>query len=274
MAAVVDLAGVGVVRGEAVLLDDIDLTDLDVWEERVPYEWLALLRRDAPLHWQVERDGHGFWAFTRYDDVLLTVLRPAAYVDGRVVVEELHVVTGPDVVVTIRHAPSPDLGRLRRRLESETDVREERAPGAPTPEISSRDFQRLLEEALYAWIDAGESGGAEEPWTGFAARVAAALHDAAEGLGSGETAVVSTSGGVIAAACVLLLGVPPRTIVAFNRVSVNSGSYSRRYCASKYEPHHSVVCFRRTPARGKRRTRPRARRGSRTGCSSSARSRG
>ena len=29
--------------------------------ERVPYEWLALLRRDAPLHWQPERDGHGFW---------------------------------------------------------------------------------------------------------------------------------------------------------------------------------------------------------------------
>ena len=55
---------------EGLVIDDIDLTDLDVWEERVPYEWLALLRRDAPLHWQPERDGRGFWAFTRYDDVL------------------------------------------------------------------------------------------------------------------------------------------------------------------------------------------------------------
>ena len=53
-----------------LVLDDIDLTDLDVWEERVPYDWLALLRRDSPLHWQPEEDGRGFWALTRYDDVL------------------------------------------------------------------------------------------------------------------------------------------------------------------------------------------------------------
>jgi cytochrome P450/nitrite reductase/ring-hydroxylating ferredoxin subunit len=55
---------------EGLVIDDVDLTDLDVWEERVPYEWLALLRRDAPLHWHPERDGRGFWVFTRYDDVL------------------------------------------------------------------------------------------------------------------------------------------------------------------------------------------------------------
>src|SRR6476659_10863118 len=53
-----------------LVLDDIDLTDLDVWEERVPYDWLALLRRAAQLHWQPEQDGSGFWALTRYDDVL------------------------------------------------------------------------------------------------------------------------------------------------------------------------------------------------------------
>ena len=51
-------------------LDDVDLTDLDVWEERVPHNWLALLRRDAPLHWHPESDGRGFWVFTRYDDIV------------------------------------------------------------------------------------------------------------------------------------------------------------------------------------------------------------
>ena len=55
---------------EGLVLDDVDLTDLDVWEERVPYEWLALLRREAPLHWHPERDGRGFWVLTRYDDVV------------------------------------------------------------------------------------------------------------------------------------------------------------------------------------------------------------
>ena len=60
----------GPVARRASSLDDVDLTDLDVWEERVPYDWLALLRRDAPLFWQPEVDGRGFWAFTRYDDVV------------------------------------------------------------------------------------------------------------------------------------------------------------------------------------------------------------
>jgi cytochrome P450/nitrite reductase/ring-hydroxylating ferredoxin subunit len=53
-----------------VTLDGVDLTNLDVWEQRVPHEWFALLRREAPLHWQDEAAGRGFWSFTRYDDVV------------------------------------------------------------------------------------------------------------------------------------------------------------------------------------------------------------
>ncbi len=55
---------------EGLSLDDVDLTDLDAWERAVPYNWLTLLRREAPLFWQPETDGSGFWAFTRYDDIV------------------------------------------------------------------------------------------------------------------------------------------------------------------------------------------------------------
>ena len=55
---------------DGLALDDVDLTDLDVWERGVPYDWLALLRRDAPLHWQPEDEGPGFWVITRYEDVV------------------------------------------------------------------------------------------------------------------------------------------------------------------------------------------------------------
>ena len=55
---------------EGLTLDDVDLTDLDVWERAVPYDWLTLLRREAPLFWQPETDGRGFWVFTRYDDIV------------------------------------------------------------------------------------------------------------------------------------------------------------------------------------------------------------
>jgi cytochrome P450/nitrite reductase/ring-hydroxylating ferredoxin subunit len=55
---------------DGLALDDVDLTDLDVWERGVPYDWLALLRRDAPLHWQPEAEGAGFWVLSRYEDVV------------------------------------------------------------------------------------------------------------------------------------------------------------------------------------------------------------
>lgn len=56
----------------------------------------------------------------RYGDVLFTVLRPARYVDETEDVEfgELHVFTGPDFVLTIRHAETPDLHKVRMRLEN------------------------------------------------------------------------------------------------------------------------------------------------------------
>jgi broad specificity phosphatase PhoE len=52
--------------------------------------------------------------------------------------------------------------------------------------------------------------------------VAAALDDAVGGLASGETGLVITSGGVIAACCARLLGVPASAFVAFNHVVVNA----------------------------------------------------
>ena len=60
----------------------------------------------------------------RYDDVLFTVLRPARYIesDERVEFGELHVFTGADFIVTVRHAESPDLARVRRRMEKAPEL--------------------------------------------------------------------------------------------------------------------------------------------------------
>jgi broad specificity phosphatase PhoE len=85
-------------------------------------------------------------------------------------------------------------------------------------DLSPRDFQDVLEAALRAWVAAGDASPAQETWPAFAARVAAALDAAAA-----RSTVVSTSGGVIAALCVELLGVAPAAFVALNRVTVNAG---------------------------------------------------
>ena len=49
----------------------VDLTDLDAWQRRVPYDEFARLRREAPIAWCDEAPpNHGFWSVHRYDDIV------------------------------------------------------------------------------------------------------------------------------------------------------------------------------------------------------------
>lgn len=112
---------------------------------------------------------------------------------------------------------------------TDSPVRTNAAPdGEP---VSSREFQRILELGMNAWVDAGDDGGdgdgdgsgCAETWPAFESRCRAGLSAVASGLTSGSTAAVFTSGGVIAALCCSLLGLGPKTLIALNRVAVNGG---------------------------------------------------
>jgi magnesium transporter len=96
--------------------------------------WIGLYRPDEPeirsvatefgVHELAVEDSikaHQRPKVERYGDVLFTVLRPARYLDAEERVEfgEVHVITGRGFVVTVRYAESPDLTRVRRRLEHE-----------------------------------------------------------------------------------------------------------------------------------------------------------
>jgi len=79
----------------------------------------------------------------RYGETLFVVLRAARYLDHLEEVEfgELHVFIGPDFVITVRHAESPDLSVVRRRLEESPDL-----------------LARGTEAVLYAILDAVVDG--------------------------------------------------------------------------------------------------------------------
>jgi magnesium transporter len=109
----------------------------EVLRERHGMAWIGLYRPDPDeirsvatefeLHGLAVDDAiaaHQRPKLERYDTTLFTVLRPARYIDEteRVEFGELHVFTGKDFVVTIRHAESPDLGRVRQRLENSPDL--------------------------------------------------------------------------------------------------------------------------------------------------------
>ncbi|MEZ0492744.1 magnesium/cobalt transporter CorA [Kineococcus sp. TBRC 1896] len=60
----------------------------------------------------------------RYGSTLFVVLRAARYVDETEEVEfgELHLFIGADFVLTVRHAESPSLAEVRKRLEADPDL--------------------------------------------------------------------------------------------------------------------------------------------------------
>ena len=47
-----------------------DITSHDTYVTGVPHATFARLRREDPVSWWDETGGSGFWAVTRYDDVL------------------------------------------------------------------------------------------------------------------------------------------------------------------------------------------------------------
>ncbi|PRY51134.1 magnesium transporter [Geodermatophilus tzadiensis] len=96
--------------------------------------WLGLYRPEpAELGELAERYGlpdlavedaiqaHQRPKFERYGDTLFVVLKAARYLDAVEQVEfgELHLFLGRQFAITVRHSESPDLARVRRRLESE-----------------------------------------------------------------------------------------------------------------------------------------------------------
>jgi broad specificity phosphatase PhoE len=95
--------------------------------------------------------------------------------------------------------------------------------GPSGEEITSRQFQAVLDGALASWVASREGTTAAQSWPHFLESRERALAELAATLGSGETALVFTSGGVIAALGGHLLGGHPDLFPTLNRVLVNTG---------------------------------------------------
>ena len=90
-------------------------------------EEMAAVAAEFGLHGLAVEDAvsaHQRPKLERYDDNLFTVLRPARYLDETETVEfgELHVFTGRNFVVTVRHAETAVVGQVRRRMEGRPEL--------------------------------------------------------------------------------------------------------------------------------------------------------
>ena len=96
----------------------VDLLDHDLFADHEPWEVFDLLQRDAPVYHHPEPDGRGFWALTKYDDVV-SVLRDtktfSSEIGGAATIEDL-----PEDVLAARRNflefDPPKHGRYRRLI--------------------------------------------------------------------------------------------------------------------------------------------------------------
>lgn len=100
-------------------LDAIDLTDLDRFADGFPHGTFTVLRREAPVWWQEPTEhtpgGEGFWAITRYEDLLRVVRDPARFSSetgpgrdgaGGTILEDLAAGVGPGVMLNMCDPPT------------------------------------------------------------------------------------------------------------------------------------------------------------------------
>jgi cytochrome P450 len=98
----------------------VDLLDHDLFADHEPWEVFELLQREAPVYLHPEPGGRGFWAVTKYDDVL-TVIRDAktfsSEIGGSATIDDM-----PDDVLDARRNflefDPPKHGRYRRLIST------------------------------------------------------------------------------------------------------------------------------------------------------------
>ncbi|HYM14717.1 MAG TPA: cytochrome P450 [Dehalococcoidia bacterium] len=64
-------------------LTEVDLYSPDTYIDRVPHDVFKLLRRESPVHWHREASGPGYWALTKYDDIVAVSQDSATFSSAR-----------------------------------------------------------------------------------------------------------------------------------------------------------------------------------------------
>ena len=98
----------------------VDLLDHDLFADHEPWEVFDLLQREAPVYFHPEPDGRGFWAVTKYDDVLAVVRDSKTFsseIGGSATIDDL-----PNDVLDARRNllefDPPGHGRYRRLIST------------------------------------------------------------------------------------------------------------------------------------------------------------
>ncbi|MEQ6902695.1 cytochrome P450 [Nocardioides sp. YIM 152588] len=137
-------------RHAPVPLAEVDLADLDGFADERGYAQLDTLRAEDPVHWTEEKDGTGFWAVTRYDDIWAVDKDPDSYTSEKFVnLEDID-----DDLADFRRSMLETDGErhqaLRRLIHREF-----------TPRNLMKNYEGFLRELTKATVDRALAAAAE-----------------------------------------------------------------------------------------------------------------
>ena len=61
----------------------MDVYDLDTYQRGIPNDAFGSLRKDSPVYFNAEPGGPGFWAVTKYEDVVTISKDPKTFSSAR-----------------------------------------------------------------------------------------------------------------------------------------------------------------------------------------------
>jgi cholest-4-en-3-one 26-monooxygenase len=124
---------------------EIDLSDVRLFAHGTPHELFRRLRAEDPIHWNPQPDGSGFWALTRYDDVLRVSRDPETFSNERhgiMIYDESFETSGRQP--TMLEMDPPRHTRLRALVSRAMKPRQILA----LEDFARRAFERTLQEVL------------------------------------------------------------------------------------------------------------------------------
>ncbi len=131
-------------RHEPVALEDVDLSDLDGFDNLRGFAQLDTLRAEDPVHWNPEpAPNKGFWAVTKYDDIWTVDRDPETYTSEEFVNLEEVDAEDREIRRSLLETDGPRHAAMRRLIQREF-----------TPRTLLKNYEGFLRELTTRTLDA------------------------------------------------------------------------------------------------------------------------
>jgi len=131
-----------------------DITSHDTYVGGIPHSTFARLRREDPVAWVDEADGSGFWAVTRYDDVLAVSRNVETFTSARGI--RLEEMDDEETAArrTIMELDPPEHTRLRRLVNRGFTRQTVEGYEPAIRELARQVVEQALDEREFDFVEA------------------------------------------------------------------------------------------------------------------------